>query len=207
MCAIVNDGALECWGETEGYSYGAPKTPRTALGLTGLLDVSLGGGACILRDTRDVECWGMTSVTGYLTEDPDERLTVSSGGEVIDIGASGSRALFDNGDVTCWADNTGFGVQTRKSLALSHAVALADHGDCAIIETGEVACWDCAIDMEDSLLACTEPQLVPQLNDAAAVSGNCAVRRNGRVACWQSIDGDLVPIREGSNEPSADAGP
>lgn len=207
-CAIVRDGTLECWGWTEGYELNAVHaTPTPAVGLTGLRDVSLGGGTCILRGSRDVECWGMTSIVGFLTEDPDDRLTVLSGGEVIDIGGYGSCALYDNGDVVCWADSTGYGVQKQVSVDLSNVIALADHGDCAILETGEVACWDCVVDDEAFTLGCTEPQRVPELSDAIAVSGNCALRANGRVACWQSIDGDLVPIREGSTEPSADAGP
>jgi hypothetical protein len=190
-CAVLDTGTLSCWGSDDGLFGGLPNTPTPAEATSDVRTVSVGRATCILR-TADVECWGLATEVGFISEDPDLPTAVTGFGNAVALGANGSCALLDTGNVACWADSTGFGnYRSTIEVALGSAVELADHGNCVILDTGEVSCWDCQLD-EDLGLQCTEPQVVNDLDDAISVSGSCAVRASGAVACWQAEpDGTL----------------
>ena len=135
-CALLDTGAIRCWGDGMfgqlGYGntdpIGDDETPASAGDVpVGRLAVAIAAGevqTCAVLDTGDVRCWG-GELNGMLgTGSPvsfalgdDEAITsvppVNVGGRVFDVtlGSGHTCALLDTGDVRCWgtADRLGYG--------------------------------------------------------------------------------------------------
>jgi cysteine-rich repeat protein len=130
-CALLNTGAVRCWGRNDygqlGYGHttliGDDEFPSVAG------DVDLGGTAtqitagelhtCALLDNGAVRCWGLNSdgQLGYGhnqpigdDEPPSAAGDVGLGGTAVQVTAGGYHtcALLDNGAVRCWGLN-GYG--------------------------------------------------------------------------------------------------
>ena len=180
-CALLDTGAVRCWGLGNdgqlGYGntdyIGDDETPASAG------DVDVGGSVvhltagwyhtCALLDTGAVRCWG-TGFAGQLgygntarigdDETPASVGDVDVGGTVVQLIAGGSHtcALLENGAVRCW----GFGLLGR--LGYGNADTIGDNetpasaGDvdvggtvvhltadsqhtCALLDNGAVRCW------------------------------------------------------------------
>ena len=127
-CAIIDDGAVVCWGNNQygqlGYgntaNVGNDETPAS-VGAIDLGDdaVSLSLGwqhSCALTDQQTVRCWGRAS-SGQLgygdttqigdTEPASTPGTVDVGDAVIEVsaGRSFTCARLVSGGVLCWGDN------------------------------------------------------------------------------------------------------
>lgn len=116
----------------------------------------------------------------------------------------------------CWGDNTrgqlGDGtlqpraVPTRvRGLGPVAHVSLAREHGCAVLRSGEVACWGLGYttdtapgdEREDIQVRSAEPRRIAGVTDAIAVTAgayllarsDCAVRRSGEVACWRTVLG------------------
>jgi alpha-tubulin suppressor-like RCC1 family protein len=239
-CALLEDGAVRCWGEAAdgqlGYAniepIGDDETPADAG------DVPLGGKAiqialgakhsCALLDTGAVRCWGR-GVNGRLgyrnqqsigdNETPASAGDVLLGGKAVHItaGFEHSCALLENGTIRCWGHNSRGQLGTGDTndvgdneapadatgIQLDSAVKQIDGGGlttCALLESGAMRCWGAGElgvlgygdeeDRGDDELASSIgdvplPGAVSQI--AAGVSHTCALLDSRAVQCWGSL--------------------
>lgn len=180
-CALLDTGAVRCWGQNGtaqlGYGHtnniGDDETPASAG------DIDLGGTAiwvgagefhtCALLDTGSVRCWGnaLASQLGYGNADTiGDNETPASAGDVpiggkavqLSVGTYHNCVLFDTGGVRCWGFN--------------------DHGRLGhgtIISIGATETADTA-----PLVALDQPVTQIEVGD----QHSCALLDSGAVRCW-----------------------
>ena len=123
-CALLEDGAIRCWGEAVETGHGnvdigddEPPSAVRPLDVGGKA-VALAAGighTCALLDTGAVRCWGNSQpgALGYGNrvdigddEAPGAAGDVPVGGKVVQIGAGGRHtcALLDTGALRCWGE-------------------------------------------------------------------------------------------------------
>lgn len=210
-CSVKNDGSVYCWGDNKNAALGTdaaalptPKAQRVA-NVSGAIAVRPNAyfSCAILGDGR-VQCWG-----------DDHLPTIMHGFDnAIDAGIIDLSLciVHRGGDVACgdaqWEKDEEGPPQLRAVQGIKNAVALASgsrHG-CALLATGEVACFG---DKDKLASTGSAPQaenenanenadesddgkyksvLVKNLKDAVQISSKenhtCAVRKNGQIACW-----------------------
>jgi len=214
-CAVLDNGAVRCWGLGEFGQLGNGATAsigdneqpgdvapvnlgagRTATAVTAGL-----GHSCAVLDNGDVRCWGIggNGQLGYgataAVLDPGPLAPVNLGpgrtARAITAGASHTCAVLDNGSVRCW------GLNDIGQLGSGNTTSVGDNE-----APGSVAPVD----------------LGPGRTAIAISSGGehtCAVLDNGAVRCWgsglfgQLGNMSLAPV--GDNEspssiPAADLG-
>ncbi len=173
-CVAMSDGTVRCWGNdrqgqigdgTKGDASGFRPVPRQVVGLTGAVEVTVGGShSCARRGDGTVRCWG-SAAYGQLGDGSSGEfvtktspVTVSGLSDAVSIAAGGIHtcAARSNGTVACWGSNsrgqlgdgtTGDANQVRISpvqvsgvIGASKVVA-ADSTTCALLTGGTVACW------------------------------------------------------------------
>ncbi|NVB37187.1 DUF4215 domain-containing protein [Pseudenhygromyxa sp. WMMC2535] len=180
-CALLDTGAVRCWGESNngqlGYGnandIGDDETPASAG------DVPLGGTAkqiaggwfhnCVLLDSDEIKCWGKGNEgrLGYgnvawigLANTPASVGAVDVGGTPVEVDAGSAHtcALLDDGTIRCW----GWGA--RGQLGYGNATNVGDNelpSSAGAVEIGGLA-TDIFVDGNHT----------------------CAVREDGRVLCW-----------------------
>jgi cysteine-rich repeat protein len=204
-CAVLEGGAVRCWGRSDfgqlGYantdSVGDDETPASAG------DVNLGANAarvftgtqstCALLTDGNIRCWGIAGATGYPggetigdDETPASMGNVDVGGTVETLGLGGNTcAVLTGGALQCWGGN--------GNNQLGDPTAVGAYGD-------------------DETPA--EAPNVPLGALAAGVDNGstrvCALTTVGEVRCWGSAGsgglgyGDTETI--GDDETPADAG-
>lgn len=207
-CALKNDGSVYCWGDNRSLSLGtdagALPTPKAvrATNVSGAVSVRPSSfiSCAILNDGR-VKCWG------------DDHLPAIMKGfsNAIDAGAIDYElcVVHKGGDVACghpeWDEDPNASAPELKPIkGIQNAIALAAgsrHG-CALLSTGEVACFG---DREKLVPTGNAPAaenenageeddaerkavLVKNLKDAVSISSKenhtCAVRKTGQIVCW-----------------------
>jgi alpha-tubulin suppressor-like RCC1 family protein len=213
-CALLDTGAVRCWGRAvEGQlGYGNTDTIGDNETPGGFLPVELGAGrravaisaggahTCALLDTGDVRCWGFGNAgrLGY--------------GNTNDIGDNETPGGFGPVDL-----GTG-----RKAVAISAGNAHT----CAILDTGAVRCWGYGgggqlgygntNDIGDNEVpGSVDPVDLGTGRKAVAISAGgdqvCAVLDTGAVRCWGvGDDGQLGygnTNRIGDDETPGSVGP
>ena len=228
-CAILDNGAVSCWGDgawgrlgNGGTSDKSTPTLTSSLG-TGRTAVALSSGTwhtCAILDNGAVSCWGEGGYgqlgNGGISDKTSPTLTSSLGtgrtAVALSSGAYHTCAILDNGAVSCWGRGTdgqlGNGATSDKSTPTltsslgtgRTAVALSSGGfhTCAILDNGAVSCWgdgDYGRLGNGGSSAKTTPTLTSSLGTgrtAVALSSGrfhtCAILDNGAVSCWG--DGD-----------------
>ncbi len=213
-CAVLDDGALRCWGrndngqlgygntqnigdtETPGSVVPVPLIPQGLPGGTAVIDVAIGHShTCVVFETGDTLCWG-NNFYGQLgqgntnTVGDDETLAtlfpIDLGGDATQIvaGRQHTCALLDDGDVKCWGRNLYGQLGT---------------GDIAHVGDNEVPAAVAAIDLGGPAQAIT-----------AGEYHTCALLDGHSILCWGFNDygqlgyGDT--ILRGDDESPADAG-
>ena len=171
-CALLDSGAVECWGDNSSGQADAPSGRFSA--------VSAGGGHnCGLRETGAVECWG-NNWNGQ-TDAPSGRFSA------VSAGLAHSCGLRETGAVECWGyslisamGGTAF-VRSGQAGAPSgrfSAVSVGGDHSCGLRETGEVECWE----------ANSAGQTDAPSGRFSAVSAgllhNCGLRETGEIECW-----------------------
>jgi len=179
-CALLETGAVRCWGSGAvgqlGYgntdTVGDDETPAAAG------DVTLGGSAarialgldhtCALLETGAVRCWGEGDGgrLGYRSnkdvgddETPEGEGDVDVGGAVehLTAGQAHTCALLEGGSVRCWGDGDAVGYGNGRDVGDNEtpssagdvevgggtvaAVAAGGHHTCAILDSSAVRCW------------------------------------------------------------------
>ncbi|CDZ78631.1 Cell cycle control protein [Legionella massiliensis] len=125
-CALLNTGAVKCWGWNNFGQLGSTTNSGTTNANTSPLDVqTLNSGVvaittgaahtCALLNTGAVKCWGwnnfgqigstVNSGTSDANNIPLDVQTLSSGVVAISAGGSHTCALLDTGAVKCWGWN------------------------------------------------------------------------------------------------------
>jgi alpha-tubulin suppressor-like RCC1 family protein len=235
-CAILEGGAIRCWGlgATGRLGYGNSRnvgddeTPAT------MGDIELGGKAvglalgayhsCALLDNGAVRCWGFglygqlgygQSTTIGDDETPASAGNVNIGGTARQIaaGAYHTCALLDSGAVRCWGygiygalgygntetignDETPASAGSVQLGGSAIAIAAGGHHTCAIMTSGAARCWGYGLhgvpgySSVQTIGDNETPASAGDLTIGAAVthlacgtSHSCAVSSDG-VRCW-----------------------
>ncbi|MFV8750681.1 hypothetical protein ACNOYE_09015 [Nannocystaceae bacterium ST9] len=134
-CAVLDDGALRCWGrndygqlgygntqnigdtETPGSVVPVPLLPQGIPNNTAVIDVAIGHShTCVIFETADTLCWGDnfygqlgqgTTTTVGDNETLATLFPIDLGGDATQIvaGRQHTCALLEGGDVKCWGRN------------------------------------------------------------------------------------------------------
>lgn len=208
-CALLETGALRCWGRGDEGQLGYGNTDS----LGGLAertpdvigDVALGGAVqqvvagayhtCALLDTGAVRCWGENDQGqlgyGHTARIGDDELVASVAplalrGSVKRLAAGDYHtcALLESGEIQCW------GVNNDGQLGYGHTDEIGDDEDLSLLPS--VAVGDQVVDI------------------AAGFNHTCAALVGGGVRCWGANEyGELArdaPITVGDDELPADVG-
>jgi alpha-tubulin suppressor-like RCC1 family protein len=169
-CAILNTGAVKCWGANVNGQLGDNSTsnrtsPVDTTGLvSGASSITTGmRHTCALLSTGAVKCWGdnaysqIGDATFLQRNTPVDVLNLSSGVSAISAGSNHTCALLSDGTLKCWGSNSlgqlGDGFDNSRLSAidvagLSSGVSMIAAGgtngpshNCAIMSTGGVSCW------------------------------------------------------------------
>jgi len=236
-CAVLDNGAVSCWGDATygqlGYGgTGDKATPRLTSSLgTGRTAVEIGSGGvhtCAILDNGAVSCWGMGTYgqlgNGGTNDKSNPTMTSSlgAGKTAISISSGVFRTcvILDSGDVSCWGlgnrgalGNGGTADKTTPTLTSSLgtgriAIAISTGGvhTCALLDNGSVSCWGRGAfgslgngDIGD--------RYTPTLTNgfgtdrtAVAISSarahTCAILDIGSVSCWG--EGSMGQIGNGA---------
>lgn len=138
-CALINSGAVKCWGFNGGGALGNGATT----GSLTLVVTSLGGSAiaisaggqhsCAVLGTGAVQCWGLNpqGQVGNGTNDnvahpfPGAVLTLTTGVVAVSAGGSHTCALTSAGAMKCWGENLGGGLGNGNTLDAYSPVAVS----------------------------------------------------------------------------------
>ncbi len=204
-CAIVSDGAVECWGA--GIMVPAPVT-----GLKNATAIAVGADfACALISDGSVDCWGGDKLrqlgNGGPTDAGSSPTPVAvaglTGATAITAFYWGACALTANGGAVCWgttpsdisggrdASSATPVAATGFSGALTTAaLGLAD-GLCGVLSDGSVECLGAFGDPDATTTSSGTPIEIEDLDATAVATAyhhTCALRSDGSVACWGAND-------------------
>lgn len=207
VCAVLSTGGVTCWGANEVGQLGdetsdgpeecyplhyCSTTPVPVAGLDSATAISVRElGACALRSTEGVECWGSNkfgelgsgTVVGPEKCEPNGSncstipTPVSGVGDVLAISGGGdhSCALRSGGGVYCWG-STRSGALGNGSVASSEICEL---GYCRTVPVPVIGIGDAT-------------SLAAGGGYAAGGEHSCAVLTGGKVSCWgQNGSGEL----------------
>ncbi|MCA9705203.1 MAG: hypothetical protein KDK70_05045 [Myxococcales bacterium] len=198
-CALLEDGAVQCWGANEHGQLGYGHTQRigddeppadagtVALGGPAVALTAGAHHACALLDDGSVRCWGAND-TGQLglghtesigdDETPDGQDPVAVGGTVVELtaGAGHTCARLEDGAVRCWGAN--------------------EHGQLGQGNTHTIGDDELPESLPDVLLGGVATSVV------AGARHTCALVEGGRVHCWG--DGQLGQLGLGTDETIGD---
>jgi len=205
-CALLSDHTVTCWGLNDSgqLGNGSRMTSSTPVAVSGLHDVvsisAQNGFTCALLSAGTVKCWGQI----WDASASQTPVTVPNVTDAIDLGGGDDHmcALLRGGGVSCWGFfNGAYGWQTVTSaVALSRGEGSVD---CAVLVTGEVACWGnnyCGEigdrTVNDPLRNLPNATIVQGLSNAQDVAVGsyftCALLTTGVVDCWGSTFGRAV---------------
>ena len=165
-CALLNSGAVQCWGNNYSGQLGDGSTssrslPVNVVGLSsGIISVAAGGSHnCAVTNTGAAKCWG-SNFSGQLGDStttrrstPVDVITLNHNVTRLIAGGSHTCALLSSGAVKCWGSNgngqLGIGVSSTRItpidvVGLSSGIAMinaAGTASCAVTSGGGVKCW------------------------------------------------------------------
>ena len=212
-CALLADGAIECWGSNNGGQlgdggYDDSSVPVQVKGISHSVAISAGGiHTCAIASGGAVYCWGTyqgpQSDPSRDDGNQPRQVTGISGATMIATAIGNTCAIVSNGAVECWGYNdsgelglgtTGdFTSKPRMIPGLAGVVAIAagDEFECAIVEAGAVKCW--GLNNAGQLGNGTNndswrPVPVTGISGATAIAAGdshaCAILADATVQCW-----------------------
>jgi alpha-tubulin suppressor-like RCC1 family protein len=167
-CAILQDGSVWCWGYNDQGQLGIGNYTNQDIpykvGLPiGRTAIALSSGyyhACAILDDNSINCWGKNDEGqigaggGADKPSPVGVIGITSIPIQISAGATSTCAVFENGGIKCWGDNTygqlGIGSttdspspQTLNSISHLSAsqVSVGNNYACALFHDGAPRCW------------------------------------------------------------------
>ena len=217
-CALLNSGAVRCWGGNEFGQLGDGTTvdrssPVAVSGLSSGVVAITGGGThtCALLNTGAVNCWG-ENWAGQLGDEttvdrssPTAVSGLSSGVVAITGGRYFTCALLNSRAVKCWGENYGGQLGDETTVDRSSPVAVSGlpsgvlaisaggYHACALLNSGAVKCWgenfygqlgDGTTDNQRSSPAAVSGLSSGVVAISAGFEHTCALLNAGAVKCW-----------------------
>lgn len=213
-CALLEGGAVHCWGNNEygalgyghtnslGDGFGDMPTPVVEVGLAAS-QIGAGQAATCARTVENtVRCWGVEFAIGYpstdhLGDEPGELPTPDLAGitDAADLSMGGGQACaVSQGGQTVWC--WGHDVPTPLDLggAVADVAVSQDHA-CALMVDGNVRCWGAGSDGKlgygntNNIFDADMPPPNVEIGGVAkqVVVGQghtCALLTTGKVKCW-----------------------
>jgi len=218
-CALTPGGVVKCWGSDSGgqlglgFYGGARFSPVDVAGIPPTaIDISAGNAhSCALFTSGNVKCWGTLQgpASGSGQADAQFRALdvpgLTSGVVAIAGGLRHACALFNDGSVKCWGDNSqgqvgdithtfAFATPTQVYTLTSgiSAIATGSLHSCAVTTGGAVRCWgdNRHGQLGDGIsgLHRTASDVVGLASGVNAIAAgdaySCALLASGAVQCW-----------------------
>lgn len=219
-CALLEGGAVECWGANGNGQLGtgdnlASASPLPVVDLPETIRIAVGGvHTCAVSKAHQIRCWGGNGFgqlgLGMGISDKSAPVLVTNNVADVALGGAHSCALLQNAAVACWGANP-FGQVGNGSTMTAYApanvsaligvtsLALGSGHTCALVADGSVKCWGAG---EKGQLGAgggadtTVPQLVA-LGAAGALAvglDSTAAVLGGQVWAWgDNAGGQLGP--------------
>lgn len=229
-CSLFASGSVRCWGSDDDGQLGnggadvgvdgadvdtASNAPVLAFpaGRTASAVTTGRSHACALLDTAQISCWGSNSDGEVGNGAPSSAVTAPSAAlalpagrtaEAVSAGGAHTCALLDNGDVSCWGNDSdgqlgnvasGDVVQPPARISLPTAAVAVATGlahSCAVLTDDRLYCWgdnsSGQVGNGSSADAPTPVQVTIGGVQAVALGDNhtCALLNDGKVTCWGS---------------------
>lgn len=210
MCAVLEGGALQCWGAGGQGQRRNWDRFRPVEGLSDISQIQLGDThSCAFSNAEGWQCWG-SNCWGELGEVPrwnaaelpvwssQRKLAPRPWAQTLALGRAHSCAIESKTTVSCWGQSQSGECGVRSPVAEPTSIALAarrlaaagEHS-CAIDQNGAVLCWGNnergqlglggVFDSVEPVLLST-PEACTELDVGATHS--CAVLSDGSVWCW-----------------------
>ena len=164
-CAIVDTGAVKCWGRNDRGQVGNNGTldrqvPTDVVGLSGVTALAMGDGhVCALTNAGAVECWGRND-HGQIGNNGTLDRQVPTAAQGLEAGVASiyannlqTCAIMATGAVKCWGLNTHGQVGNNGTLdrqvptdcvglaSGATSLTIGDEHVCALLDTGAIKCW------------------------------------------------------------------
>ena len=226
-CALLEIGAVECWGYNgDGQLGDGTTTDRLTpirISSLGTAVMAISGSFrhfCALLNTGAVKCWGL-NIYGELGNGSNRNSSLpvqvdglTSGVTSINVGSEHSCAVLVGGSVKCWGygrlgqlgnGSTGNSSTPVQVAGLTSGVVSVSAGtdhSCALKQNGSVVCWggnrfgqlgDGTQSSNCNFCAVPSPVAVSALTSGVSMISvgdyfSCAVLIGGSVKCWGSED-------------------
>jgi len=255
-CALMDNGAVSCWGNNfggelgygNGENIGDDETPAEAghidIGATATQIATGFRRTCALLDGGAVRCWG-SNANGELgyghtntigdDETPSSVGNVDLGGAIasqLTLGGFHTCALVDRGGVRCWGeqpsgelgygntrtigdDETPRSVGTVNLGGIAIQITAGSRHTCALLNTGTIRCWgeaqfgalgyDNIEDIGDNEVPRSAGDVDvggPAESVRAGSFHTCALLQTGAVRCWG--DGSFGALGYGNTDTIGD---
>jgi alpha-tubulin suppressor-like RCC1 family protein/phosphatidylethanolamine-binding protein (PEBP) family uncharacterized protein len=224
-CALLDTGAVRCWGDNGYGQIGDGTTDRRAtpvsvVGLSsGVSRIAAGNyHTCAVLSSGGVKCWGRVNVFDGSGREfhttPKDVIGLASNVTRMSLG-SGSCALMTSGGLKCWGVPGATSGAPSEIIGLTNGVdqvALASTHLCALLDTGGIKCWGDnyygqigdGAGRSNRSKPVDVSGLTSGVSQVATGGGHsCAVVLSGGVKCWgRASEGQIGNVDSFNDEPS-----
>ena len=221
-CGLTSSGTVSCWGDNTIQQYSTSVGDMSLLpvpisGLSNVTQVSAGANIdCALQSDMSVWCWGHgVGAICAVNSGSFALAPIVSGAVQISSGGAHACAVTTTGTVTCWGANhdgqVGSGASdsvdcvnyswppgTVPDLGEVTQVAAGYSHTCALLKTGQVACWGYNVQGQlgdGTIVSHATPSLAIGVKNAISISAGygqtCAVIADGSLMCWGNFSSYL----------------